>query len=101
MRIKRHLFFLFFALCLAIGCETTETITIYEPVYMSYEELRASVRSESPQELKDTGKIYVKDSYIYINEKNKGIHVICSPPIQDSKTYQTIFPYLTENDSTT
>lgn len=46
------------------------------PVYMSYDELRNSVASEAPSDLKDPGKIYFKDGYIFINEEMKGVHII-------------------------
>ncbi|MEM7417296.1 MAG: hypothetical protein AAF389_17465, partial [Gemmatimonadota bacterium] len=48
----------------------------YAPVYLSYAELRAPVAAADPVELEETGKIYVKDSYIYVNELFKGVHVI-------------------------
>ncbi len=45
------------------------------PVYMSYDDLRAAVKIQDNAELKDPGKIYYKDSYIFIVEELKGIHV--------------------------
>lgn len=58
------------------GCSDTETVVGYEPIYLSYAELRAPVEAAEPEDLGETGKIYVKDSYIYINELYKGIHVV-------------------------
>lgn len=58
------------------ACSDTERVMGYEPIYMSYTELRTPVESAEPAELDVTGKIYVKDSYIYINELHKGIHVL-------------------------
>jgi hypothetical protein len=55
-----------------------ETFREYEgnaPVYMSYADLRAAVRTEQNIELKNPGKIYYKDNYIFIVEELKGIHV--------------------------
>jgi len=46
------------------------------PVYMSYEEMRSAVRHEAASDLKDPGKIYFKDGYIFINEEMKGVHII-------------------------
>ena len=46
------------------------------PVYMTYEELRSSIKIENATELKNPGKLYFKDGLIFINEKMKGIHVI-------------------------
>jgi len=47
----------------------------YAPVYMSYEDLRAAVKTEQNVDLLNPGKIYYKDSYIFIVEELKGIHV--------------------------
>ena len=47
----------------------------YKPVYMSYEKLRESVKITGVRELKNPGKIYYKDDYIFIVEELKGIHV--------------------------
>jgi hypothetical protein len=57
-------------------CTTTTTTHYYEPIYMSFETLRASVEPRDPHELSSPGKIYFKDNYLYINEVGKGIHVI-------------------------
>jgi hypothetical protein len=45
------------------------------PVYISYEDLRSSVAEEQNVDLKNPGKIYYKDNYIFIIEELKGIHV--------------------------
>ena len=45
------------------------------PVYMSYTDLRTSIAEEQNVDLKDPGKIYFKDNYIFIVEELKGIHV--------------------------
>lgn len=63
---------------IAVSCEEVEKYT-YEalsPVYMSFEEFRMPVKSSSAMEIKQAGKIYFKDNYIFVNEVNKGIHVI-------------------------
>ncbi|CAA9291797.1 MAG: hypothetical protein AVDCRST_MAG56-4649 [uncultured Cytophagales bacterium] len=56
-------------------CRQTLTYTIYEPVYMTREELKAAVRQQAPVPLVNPGKIYLKDNYLFINEVGKGIHV--------------------------
>jgi hypothetical protein len=59
------------------GCtEDTEWVSGFSPIYLSYADLRAPVTAEDPVDIGITGKIYVKDSYIYINELYEGIHVI-------------------------
>jgi len=68
------------AMFLATGCRDkvyeTVTYTANEPVYMSFEEFRGSVKTSATQELVAPGKIYFKDNLLYINEINEGIHVI-------------------------
>lgn len=47
----------------------------YRPIYLSVAELK-DIKTESPQPLQKPGKIYVKGSYLFINEQGKGIHLI-------------------------
>lgn len=62
------------------GCKkkygVTYTYKTMKPVYMSYDELRSSVKSQDAQDLKNPGKIYVKDDYIFVSEVKKGVHII-------------------------
>jgi hypothetical protein len=45
------------------------------PVYLSYSNLRTAIALEQNVDLKDPGKIYYKDNYIFIVEELKGIHI--------------------------
>ncbi len=65
-----------FQSCIKDKCNGAYTYFRYEPVYITYEELRASVASEGPYALKNPGKIWFSNNYIFINERNEGIHVI-------------------------
>lgn len=67
---------LFIALtgCLKDSCKNT--YTIYAPVYKSLTQVRKEMKSTSPQELQQTGKLYIYGKYIFLNEVEKGIHVI-------------------------
>jgi hypothetical protein len=47
----------------------------YTPVFMSRSDLESAIRFDTPRELKKTGKIYILDQYVFINEKYKGFHV--------------------------
>jgi hypothetical protein len=47
----------------------------YAPVYLSYKDLRAAVTEEQRTDLKNPGKIYFKDNYIFIVEELEGVHV--------------------------
>ncbi|HEY8916828.1 MAG TPA: hypothetical protein VIM87_10325 [Chitinophaga sp.] len=57
-------------------CNTTYRYTIYTPVYESLKNVRASFKSEGPQPIETAGKIYLYGKYIFLNELNKGIHII-------------------------
>lgn len=46
------------------------------PVYMDLNSFRTSVMKTEPQEMVQPGKIYLYNNYIFINELQKGIHVI-------------------------
>mgnify|MGYP001180904487 CR=1 FL=1 len=62
----------------ACNDRTTQFIT-YEanvPVYMAYDEFRASFQKSAPAEIYHPGKMYFKDGYLFVNEYGKGIHVI-------------------------
>jgi hypothetical protein len=73
----KNIFFLFILL-FAASCQDkiTENYTMLEPVYMNYDEFRASVKDGDPQEIVSPGKIYMWKNYILINQPEKGIHVI-------------------------
>ncbi|MDX1906499.1 MAG: hypothetical protein SF053_05635 [Bacteroidia bacterium] len=62
--------------CIEDSCKQTMTYLTYEPVYKSYEEIRNGVGAEAPRDLRSPGKMYFKDSYIFISETDEGIHVI-------------------------
>ena len=47
----------------------------YRPVYAAYADVR-TVQTLAPQPLRNVGKIYVKDDYLFINEVGSGIHIV-------------------------
>ena len=47
-----------------------------KPVYMSYTELRASVVAEDPRAMNQMGRLVLYQDHLFINELNKGLHVI-------------------------
>ena len=53
-----------------------EVYTVNEPVYLSYSDLRSSFNVAEGQDIIHPGKIYFKDNYIFVNEYQKGIHVV-------------------------
>jgi hypothetical protein len=58
--------------------EMNDTITylVNEPVYMSFSEFRSPPPVKAAQEVSNPGKICLYGDYIFINEVNKGFHVI-------------------------
>jgi len=60
------------------SCEdkTLQTYMANVPVYMSYDELRTPLSIHEGETLEKPGKIYFKDQYMYINEYQKGIHIV-------------------------
>ncbi len=53
-----------------------ETYMVNTPEYMSYADLRSSFSLKSAEVIHQPGKIYFKDDFIFVNEYQKGIHVI-------------------------
>ena len=63
------------------GCsesvEETITYKVNEPVFMSADLFRKSVRvTDVPQKINKQGKIAFFQGYMYISEPEKGIHII-------------------------
>jgi hypothetical protein len=48
----------------------------YTPVIMERPDLEQSIKLVGPQDIEEYGKIYIKDSLLFINEKFEGIHVV-------------------------
>ena len=53
-----------------------ESWEVNTPVYMAYNDLRTSFKVAEGQDIKQSGKLYFKDEFIFVNEYQKGIHVI-------------------------
>jgi hypothetical protein len=81
--MKRHLYpFFLLVICLLLdSCwhpytpPAPTTGDVYRPVYAPYADVR-TIQTLSPQPLKNVGKIYVKDRYLFINELGRGIHIL-------------------------
>ncbi len=56
--------------------KTFQTITLFTPVYLAKSVALAGLNGQSSQAIEQAGKIYIKDNYIYLNDVNKGIHII-------------------------
>lgn len=75
--MKNLLFIAILTLIIA-SCSNTieETYKINTPVYMTYDELRSSFKVGNAEDIIQPGKIYFKGDYIFVNEFQKGIHII-------------------------
>ena len=66
-------------LFLFTGClkdNITRTYSVMLPVLADKSEVLAAVKSDAPVSIKTPGKIYMYGSYIFMNETNKGVHII-------------------------
>ena len=68
------LFFLAFTSCSEEPEE--DLVSVAVPVTQNIADFRASVRIEEPRIIKESGKIYSWKDYIFINDKNEGVHII-------------------------
>lgn len=72
----------FFAglLCLfALSCtkdRLDEKYTFFRPVYATKETIKANIKSSVPELLQQPGKLLIKDNILYMNDLDRGIHVI-------------------------
>ncbi len=62
--------------CLKDTCHHTKSYTWFQPLYKTSAEVRANIKSNAPKEIQSPGKIFIIGNYIFLNEINKGIHVI-------------------------
>jgi hypothetical protein len=60
--------------CVKDNC--TRRYTYWEPVYRTKDEVRANIKNNSPREIERPGKIYIRGNYIFLNEIDRGIHII-------------------------
>lgn len=67
---------LLFGGCIKDECKSTYSYTYYVPLYKTTAQVRANIKSNAPKAIKRPGKIYVRGNYIFLNDIDKGIHVI-------------------------
>ncbi len=79
MKKSLLLFLVIFGSSLFFSCdreEDTATTVVAIPVTVSLETFRASTKVTAPRNIKESGKIYAWKNYIFINDKNEGVHII-------------------------
>lgn len=57
-------------------CENMFTYTTQIPIFESKADIRTGFANQNPSMLENPGKIYFKDQYIFVNEFQKGVHII-------------------------
>jgi hypothetical protein len=71
---------LLFVMILFWGCDPDRSVfgfsqMGFKPIYAASADLNQLIKSNSPQTLTETGKIYVKGKYLLVNRPYSGIHV--------------------------
>lgn len=61
--------------CLKDQCEEVRTFIQYNPQYRSMDEIRINTFTDGPRDLENPGKLYVYQQYLFINEKEEGVHI--------------------------
>ena len=67
---------IFFGACLRDECTSSRTFVRFDPIYKTLAECRVGISTQGPREMRNPGKIYAKDKFLFINEKQEGIHVV-------------------------
>ena len=62
--------------CIKDTCETSHTYTYFTPVYKTKAAVKENIKSNPPTQISMPGKIFTISNYIFLNEVDKGIHVI-------------------------
>jgi len=62
--------------CVKDTCKQKHTYTYFEAVYKTKEAVRANIKSNPARSVETPGKIYTLGKYIFLNEVDKGIHII-------------------------
>jgi len=62
--------------CVKDSCKEIHTYTFYEAVYKTKTAVRENIKSNTPRPVENPGKINIRGNYIFLNETDKGIHVI-------------------------
>jgi hypothetical protein len=77
--MKRNFLFLAATVLLLSACmkdSVTEHYTFYRPIYQTTDAVKNNIKSSEPAAIQQPGKIVFKDHYLFLNEIDRGIHVI-------------------------
>lgn len=62
--------------CIKDNCKKLRTYSFYQPIYKTTAEIKEGIKSDSPKDIENPGKIFFRGNYIFLNEVDKGIHII-------------------------
>lgn len=65
-----------FSGCVKDTCHRSSIYSFYQPVYRTKAEVKANIKSNPAIEIKNPGKIFILGNYIFLNEIDKGVHII-------------------------
>lgn len=71
-------------------CVTSYEAVYYEPVYTTWDEIKASIGSEAPRSIQNPGKMFAIGDLLFISEVGKGIHVIDNSDKSDPQNIRFI-----------
>lgn len=66
----------FFSGCIKDKCTQVHTYAYFEPVYKTTAEVKANIKSNAPRLIENPGKLFIRGNYIFLNEVDKGVHII-------------------------
>jgi hypothetical protein len=70
---------LIFSFGMLTGClkdQVKDHYSYFKPVYKTRAEVQAAARSISPEDISTPGKLFLRGNYVFLNEVDKGIHII-------------------------
>lgn len=75
---KQTIILLALFIIIGVSCEDKHmhVFVANSPIYMSYDNLALSIKQSEAKALKNPGKLYFKDDFIFIIEELEGIHII-------------------------
>ena len=62
--------------CVKDTIKRTYTYSFYQPVYKTTAEVKSNIKSNAARQIENPGKLMLLGNYIFLNEIDKGIHVI-------------------------
>jgi hypothetical protein len=77
--MKRMYFCMLFLISLVIACTkdtVTQHYTFYRPVYKTKDAVVAGIKNSIAQPIQKPGKLVWKDNYVFVNDVDRGIHIL-------------------------